>query len=376
MRTLNRLGWDWHENGAIITVVVDGSPVAWFIPLDHIQVTFGQELSRVGCPLAPTVGAYPTVSGFFSSIKKAYKKATRAVKKTIPKSIKRAARKVQKTALKGAKAVANLQRKAIKAAGYVPGLKNISRAALDAHNIASRGVLQGKGPSLKQLGRFAKSAGRAGLDIGAQSLNVVVPGAGIAAQAALQAGLGAGEASARGERWDRALKAGVARGATRFGVPEAVTRGALAAGGDIVRGKRVDRALLRGGLQAAEAYVPQNQLAREAFRSGSGLLRGERLDRTVKKALLRQSKGLKGLSRVVPNPQAMAAAKQAFRTAQQAERAAQRVRQGLNRAHELRNLKAGRVAAQGLRQLRSHARMGDPRAREFMAAMRRVGRFL
>ena len=68
MRTLNSLGWDWRENGVIFHFVADGVPGAWFIPLAHVKMVFGQEMASVGCPLQPSVGDPPTVSGFFSSI--------------------------------------------------------------------------------------------------------------------------------------------------------------------------------------------------------------------------------------------------------------------------------------------------------------------
>lgn len=63
-RTLNSLGWEWYEDGAVVTAVVNGNPVRVFVPLRRLTLTFGQELdlpTAVGCvgctDLVQTIGA-------------------------------------------------------------------------------------------------------------------------------------------------------------------------------------------------------------------------------------------------------------------------------------------------------------------------------
>lgn len=101
--TLNRLGWSWHENGVVLSVVVDGAQRQVFVPLDHIVLTFGKELATVGCRFPHQIGAHATISGWFSGLKHAFKRVTRAVKRVVPKRIMRAATKVYNTALKVAR---------------------------------------------------------------------------------------------------------------------------------------------------------------------------------------------------------------------------------------------------------------------------------
>lgn len=97
-KTLTALGWDWRENGAILSVRVDGDWFRIFLPLHTIRIEFGKRLAAVGCPLCPAVGDPPTVAGLFSGISRAFKKATRAVKKTVPKSIRRGASRLARKA--------------------------------------------------------------------------------------------------------------------------------------------------------------------------------------------------------------------------------------------------------------------------------------
>lgn len=96
--TLNGLGWEWRENGALIYAIVDGRPIALFVPLHHIQIEFGKSMNAVGCPLVSAIGDPPTVAGLFGSIKRAVRRASRAVKRAVPKSIRRAAVKITRRA--------------------------------------------------------------------------------------------------------------------------------------------------------------------------------------------------------------------------------------------------------------------------------------
>lgn len=103
MNQLQKLGWEWTENGAIVTVATTAGAVRVFVPLRRVFVHFSDEMHKVGAPLPMAVGACPSVSGLFSGISHAFKKATRAVKKVVPKAITRAASKVTSAAYSFAK---------------------------------------------------------------------------------------------------------------------------------------------------------------------------------------------------------------------------------------------------------------------------------
>lgn len=109
MLTLSQLGWEWHNRGVIIWVTIGGRQYSVWVPVSRLVLTFGDELAAGGAPLPTTVGACQTVGGFFGSIKRAWRKAKKKVRKAIPKSLKRAARKVGRfakaAARKGLKAL-------------------------------------------------------------------------------------------------------------------------------------------------------------------------------------------------------------------------------------------------------------------------------
>ncbi len=99
MRVLNELGWRWHENGAVLSVTVDGHVQQVFVPLTKIRIEFGEGMAAVGCPLAPTVGEMYTVSGLFSAIKRAVRTAKKVrhqvVRRVVPRAIRRRAAKIR-----------------------------------------------------------------------------------------------------------------------------------------------------------------------------------------------------------------------------------------------------------------------------------------
>jgi len=379
MRTLNSLGWDWRENGVVFHFTADGVPGAWFIPLAHVRVVFGEELASVGCPMIPHVGDPPTVSGFFSSIGRAVSRAARGVsrgvkraargvsrgirkgvKAVVPKAIRRAAHKIQKTALKAYKATAGLARKGLKLASNVPVLGNVAKLGTNALDITSRFVTKGKGPSLKQLGRLAKQGAFTAADY-------LAPGAGSLAQA----GLGAGTALLQGQGIGKALHSAGVAAASQY-VPQQVARGALSAASRIARGERIDRALTSGALTTARGYVPAGY-ARQAFDAGRDIASGKRIDRVIRKRALKglKSKALRG---VVPDAHSLRAARQAIEVAKEAKRTAKRVRRGLRSADDLRKLAEGKNTLRGIRRIARRAKRGDPRARAFAAALRALGR--
>jgi uncharacterized protein YbjQ (UPF0145 family) len=123
MAQLQRLGWEWHQNGVIIRVETSHGKRAVFVPLGRVWATFERELQAVGCPTQQAaVGAPFSVGGFFSFVKKAVSSAASAVKKVVPQAVQRAASNIVSTAKRyGAAAVHAIQK--------VPVLGSIATAA-------------------------------------------------------------------------------------------------------------------------------------------------------------------------------------------------------------------------------------------------------
>jgi hypothetical protein len=153
---LNSLDWKWDNEGALITVQIDGSRYMVHVPLKVLHIEFGKSFGAIGCPVDGG-----SVGGFFSSIK-------RAIKKVVPKSIQRAvntaasavkrvATKVVQPVLRGASKVLN--NSVVKLiASNIPLVStgyNWARTGLAA---ANTGLSLLTNPSLKTLGRGVFSA--------------------------------------------------------------------------------------------------------------------------------------------------------------------------------------------------------------------------
>lgn len=139
MRTLEAFGWSWRENGADVYVTVSGTTYRVFVPLSTIHVSFGQAFSAAGCPLEYTVGAPYTVSGLFSSIKKAVKKVGRTARKAVKKAVRRVKRTAKSTVRRAVRGARGALR-----SGY-RGVRALSRGDI-------KGALaHGMGGALSQL---------------------------------------------------------------------------------------------------------------------------------------------------------------------------------------------------------------------------------
>ena len=158
MHELQRLGFQWHDNGIIVSVVIDGRTMQVFVPIRRVWTTFERELQAVGCPSAGAVGCigpdaiavgYPgplSVGGFFDFVKKAVKSVSKAVKKVVPKAIQRAASKVVSVAKKyggkalsaaGSVARSPIFRGALIAASFaVPALAPVAAAVETVNRVA------------------------------------------------------------------------------------------------------------------------------------------------------------------------------------------------------------------------------------------------
>lgn len=261
MKTIRSLGWDWTTDGAIVTVMVDDALLQWFIPLAHVQLRFGEELARVGCPLRQTVSGPPSVGGFFDSVAHAYKSATRAVKKAVPKALSKAASSVTRAAERGARTLS----------------RQVKSYGRDVARVAANTV---RDP--RQLG-----------------LAALTGGASLAAQTRLQR-----DALALG----RHLPGPIGSAATALQSADAALR-------SVASGKRVDVGRLASGLaQAGAAYVPGGgalgRAAPAALRAGAAMAQGQSVDRALKSALLNEVSHLRGLP--LPSTPALAEAARAW----------------------------------------------------------------
>lgn len=111
-KTLKSIGWKWDTASGILWANVaysDGTASALGIPLAQVVATFERHASELGLVAGPYVAGVDSVEGFFSSVKKMAKKATKTVKKAV--------KKTQKTLAKG-----------IKAAGKAAGNKYVMGA--------------------------------------------------------------------------------------------------------------------------------------------------------------------------------------------------------------------------------------------------------
>lgn len=155
LATLNALGWNWHNDGVTVTVVVDGRQRQIFVPVRHLWVEFGREFKAVGAPLVGC-GDF-SVGGWWSSLKRSVKRVVRKAKNTVKKAVNRvkkvattAYKKVVKPALNIAKKVINnpIVRHGIKlAAVALPVLAPVAlgvEAAAQALKLVDDGVKAAK----------------------------------------------------------------------------------------------------------------------------------------------------------------------------------------------------------------------------------------
>lgn len=205
LHRLNSLGWEWRENGAIVTVGIDSRKIAVFVPLQKLWDVFNSHMiEHVGCPLALGIGDPFTVGGLFGSIAKAFSGAAKGIAKaTGLTAISKAAVKVTKIATKfAAKAVSSTL-------GKIPVIGPLANSAVSILNapanlvaaIASgeridKAVLNNLKQALKDVKQIAPYA---------QMIISLVPGVGTGISAALGASL----ALASGQNITAALKAGV-----------------------------------------------------------------------------------------------------------------------------------------------------------------------
>ncbi len=278
VRQLQRLGWEWRPDGAgtgagpgvLFSVSVSGRTRSVFVPLSRVWVIFDQELQKVGCPSAASVGAPFSVGGFFSFVKKAASSAFGAVKsaaqRVVPKAIQRAAAKVVSTA-KGA--VNTLGRVVSK----IPILGTITAAtaalALLPATAASQ-LVQGKRIDQIAIGQFKSALSNAKtLAPYAQTVLSFVPGVGTG----LSAGIGGALALAQGQSITQAVEEAVKSALP--GGPLAKAAFSIASG--VMEGKPID-AIAVNALPIGEQ---QKSMLLRGLGAAKALASGKRVDQVL-----------------------------------------------------------------------------------------------
>jgi len=377
---IQRLGWEWRPDGAgtgagpgvQFSIVMGGRAQRVFVPLSRVWVIFDQELQRVGCVGAASVGAPFSVGGFFSFIKKAassvVKGAKGAVSRVVPKAIKRAVSKVVNTAKAAANTVArNVARipvlgKAINAASSLMLLP----AAAAAQLVQGRRIDHIAIDQLKSAVQNARTVAPY-----VQTVISVVPGVGTG----LSAGLGGALALAEGQSITQAVEAAVkssipggplaqaafsvASGAMQ-GKPidqiainalpisnqqkELLHRGLMAAK-DLAAGKRVDTVLLD---QAVQTLPPQ---LRKAVQIGTAIGHAKNLQNALGAAT-------HGAAQLASSHAAGVQAAQAFA-------------HGVRSSAVTAALHHAEASKRALAQIVSHAQRGNPQARNIVNALQR-----
>lgn len=108
---LTGAGWDWREDGVILTIEIDHMPVRVFVPLPRVWSHVHEELKAVGCPFPSGMGEPISVGSLFGSISHAVSSVAHTVSHAaaavVPKAVQKAAAKVVKTAATVGKAAIN-----------------------------------------------------------------------------------------------------------------------------------------------------------------------------------------------------------------------------------------------------------------------------
>lgn len=111
IRPLTGFGWEWRQDGVILTLTIDNTPIRVFVPLLMIWEALHHELAAVGCPMQTGMGEPMSVGGLFSSISHAVSSvahaASSAYKAVVPKAVQKAASSVVQKAASVGKTIVN-----------------------------------------------------------------------------------------------------------------------------------------------------------------------------------------------------------------------------------------------------------------------------
>lgn len=141
IKPLTGFGWEWRQDGVILTLTIDGSPVRVFVPLQWVWEELHNHMHAMGCPMqAPAVGEPLSVGSIFGSISHAVSSvahaASSAVKAVVPKAVQKAATAVVSKAASVGKAAieSKILRYGLDAAAVaVPALAPAAIALETAH---------------------------------------------------------------------------------------------------------------------------------------------------------------------------------------------------------------------------------------------------
>lgn len=272
---LQRLGWEWRPDGAgtgagpgvQFSIVMGGRAQRVFVPLSRVWVIFDQELQRVGCTSAASVGAPFSVGGFFSFVKKAArsvsKGVSKAVSKVVPKAIKRAVSKVVSTAKSAASFIG-------KNVAKIPVLGT----ALNAYNSlmllpasAAAALVSGKRIDKIAVDSF-KDAVKNTRTLAPYVQTVIgfVPGVG----QGLSAGIGGALALAEGQSITQAVEAAV-----KSSIPGGpLAQAAFSVASGVMQGKPIDSI----AVNALPISAQQKQLLTRGLSAAKDLAAGKRVD--------------------------------------------------------------------------------------------------
>jgi len=140
-KPLTGFGWNWREDGVLLTLTIDGTPLRVFVPLDVIWHELHHALSAVGCPLQGGVGEPMSVGSIFGSIAHAVSHAVTSVAHAVVPAIKKAASAVVSKAAQYGKAAIQSKtfRYALDAVAVaVPALAPAAAAVEVAHQAIER----------------------------------------------------------------------------------------------------------------------------------------------------------------------------------------------------------------------------------------------
>lgn len=384
---LQQLGWQWRPDGAgtgagpgvLFTVRVSGRTRNVFVPLQRVWVTFDQELQRVGCPSAASVGAPFSVGGFFSFIKKA---VSNVAKKVVPKAIRNAAAKVANIAKKATLTTLRYAMKpaelVARATRNIPVLGTITRAGgvlanLPAH--AASDLVSGRRLDHIAVGQFKDALGATReLAPYVQTVVSFVPGLGTG----ISAGIGGALALAEGKPITEALIS--AAKSSLPGGPAA--QAAFNVAHSIAQHKPLD--------QIALAALPISDSAKRALVIGLGaakdLAAGKRVDHvlldnatkalppTLQKAVqvgvaLGHAKTLQGALGAAAQGAAQLAGNYA-----NGVQAARLFSQGVRTPAVVNALHQAQASRAALTQIVQHAQQGHPQASHIVNAFQRFAR--
>lgn len=154
LKPLTGFGWEWRQDGVILTLTIDGAPVRVFVPLLWVWDELHKHMLAMGCPMQDlAVGEPLSVGNIFGSVVHAVSHAVSgaahaanaAAKAVVPKAIQKAAVSVVSRAASVGKAAieSKILRYGLDAASVVVPALAPAAVALEAAHQALEHVNEG-----------------------------------------------------------------------------------------------------------------------------------------------------------------------------------------------------------------------------------------